>query len=429
MIRLLRKGPGVEGRNILLIVVDCLRADFVYEDGHALMPRIHALRDGGFCFFNTITATPNTGSSFASLLTGRHTYEHGVRTLSGPKLMEGIPTLPEALQKAGYHTYAEVSGPMGLELGLDRGFEQYDLRARTDTIHGQWGQQFLQKVSAYYESPWFVMLHIWSLHRKRQVLPECRGRRYGRTEYGRALASIDRFLGKLLKVLPEDALIILTGDHGERISSGPIDKLYKKMRTKLYRFMKKRGLTREHACIALRGCHEGHNDSSLSDVLVKVPLVFYWKGRVPVGRSRLQVRHIDLFPTVLELARVEAAADATGETLAGIIRGEPGAHRDAYLGAIGIVRPERDTWLTGVRVDNKYKYVYSPFRDDFPPQLFDLENDPDETVNIADKEPDTASDLRARIDSAKADSPVESELPESVQKVVMDRLRDLGYLD
>ena len=49
--------------------------------------------------------------------------------------------------------------------------------------------------------PWFMFLHVWSLHEPRVVLQECRDRRFGATEYGRALSSIVIFLGRLIERL------------------------------------------------------------------------------------------------------------------------------------------------------------------------------------------------------------------------------------
>ena len=245
--------------NILLLVIDCLRADHVYEDGLAYVPAIRALMDRGFSFTNTIASTTTTTPSFASLLTGRYPIEHGVRTHDGAKLSASVRRLPQMLKTVGYHTYAEACGPLGPEVGLDRGFDEYTHRGRREVITSAWGETLRQKVATgHYESPWFLMLHIWALHVPRQIVAARRDARYGRTDYGRALSSIDLRLAPVLDLLPPDTLVVLTGDHGEEIATGPIDHRIRHIRKEMFKFLRKHGLTRKHFSIGYRDCSEGH---------------------------------------------------------------------------------------------------------------------------------------------------------------------------
>ncbi len=217
-------------RNLLILVIDCLRADFVYEKGLAHTPVIDRLARDGFGFLNAISTTTTTTPSFASLLTGKYPFEHGVRSHSGYRLSESAPTLAEMLRQGGYHTYAEMSGPLVQQVGLAKGFSAYNLRTRKETIHRDWGQQLLRKFDGYFQEPWFVLLHVWSLHRPRQVIPECREAKFGNTDYGRALSSIDAYLDALFERVPEDTVVVLTGDHGEDIVWGRLRNKWAKIR-------------------------------------------------------------------------------------------------------------------------------------------------------------------------------------------------------
>jgi len=418
----------VDQPNVLFIVIDCLRADFVHQRGHARTPTLDRLGEEGFSFSSAIASTTTTTPSFASLITGLYPFQHGVRSHSGYRLSEGVRTLAELLQERGYRTCAELCGPLGPEVGLTRGFDQYNHRSRTETIHSEWGERLLERVAGGMRRPWFVWLHIWSLHQPRQVIPECEDRRFGRTQYGRALSSIDLYLARLLEKVPEGTLLVLTGDHGEEISSSALQARWNKLRRTLYRFMRKRGLTRRHISHALRGIRDGHGHS-LYEVLVRVPLVFHCKGLVPPGGSPLQVRHIDIMPTILDLLGLPVPEGITGQSLWPAMQAAGGDHRDAYIESVGMVMPDKSDWLAGIRVANKYKYIYAPYLPGFSPELYDLERDSQERHNIASSMPELAAELRRKIESLKSERMVGERMSEDEQARVMERLKDLGYLD
>ena len=70
-----------------------------------------------------VSSASSTTPCVASLLTGTYSFVHGIRSIFGLKLNPTVPTLVETLRTAGYHTVAEVSGPLFPETGLDRGFD------------------------------------------------------------------------------------------------------------------------------------------------------------------------------------------------------------------------------------------------------------------------------------------------------------------
>jgi len=413
--------------NILLLVIDCLRSDFVHTLGLARIPTIDRLCGEGFAFTSAIAGSTTTTPSFAGILTGRYPYETGVRSHSGHRLSPEVVTLPEVLRGCGYFTHAEVCGPLGPEVGLDRGFEHYDLRTRKEDVHQEWGRELLGRIAGL-PQPWFLLLHVWALHRRRHVLPECDNARHGRTEYARALSSIDVYLARLLGCLPERTLVVLTGDHGEEIARNPLHRRIGRLRRKLYRVALKHGLTHKHISHALRGYRDGHGHS-LYDELVRVPLIFWCPGLMPAGRSDLQVRHVDVLPTLAEAAGAAVPDGIAGEGLMAIVREGQGRHRDAYLEAVGTTRPNKDDWLAGLRVDNRYKYIYAPYRQGFEPELYDLQSDPGERRNLATLLPEVTADLRGRIERLGTDRQAGVRMDAAEEERVMARLRDLGYAD
>lgn len=116
--------------NLLLVVVDTLRADHVL-DGAASpgTPNLARLAAAGAVFTEAISSASWTLPSHGSLLTGIAPCEHGAMT-SRLRLAADCTTLAERLQQEGYATAAFTGGAFVTEAtGLDQGFETFDARA------------------------------------------------------------------------------------------------------------------------------------------------------------------------------------------------------------------------------------------------------------------------------------------------------------
>ncbi len=207
--------------NILLIVADCARSDhWLGPDRRTTTPNLDRLAAAGVSFPTTIVEKACTTPSFATLLTGLYSPRHGVHLVWGYRLPEQVPLLTDALAARGYHTYAEVTGPLLPEMGLDRGFETYAYRAPCDYLHTAWGDRFIERLrTGHYRAPWFIMLHVWELHPRRQVAPEHDDPRFGASAYERASASLDVQLGRILAAVGNNTLIAFTSDHGEKTTT------------------------------------------------------------------------------------------------------------------------------------------------------------------------------------------------------------------
>jgi arylsulfatase A-like enzyme len=124
--------PAV-GPNVVLIVMDTVRADHVSSYGYAqpTTPVLDALAKQSLLFEHSFATSNMTLSTHASLLTGQWVRQHGARYAPEPRpLPEGHTTLAETLREHGYRSAAVVSnfGYLGREWGLQRGFDYYDDR-------------------------------------------------------------------------------------------------------------------------------------------------------------------------------------------------------------------------------------------------------------------------------------------------------------
>lgn len=99
--------------NILLIVVDTLRADHLstYEYFRETDPALSRLAEEGVVFEDFYASAIATGLAFTSILTGRKPittgyYANPWDVPNGPQLDDDIPTMAESFQAAGYCTVA-----------------------------------------------------------------------------------------------------------------------------------------------------------------------------------------------------------------------------------------------------------------------------------------------------------------------------------
>ena len=110
--------------NVVLIVVDTLRADRVWGEG-AVMPRLGKLAAGGTYYTHAYAPLPRTQQSMAAMMTGLYPWHNGVRSLHAT-LGASQTTLAERLAREGYYTAAFVHNFwIDYGMGLEQGFAEY----------------------------------------------------------------------------------------------------------------------------------------------------------------------------------------------------------------------------------------------------------------------------------------------------------------
>ena len=314
-------GPPVERSNVLLIVVDTLRADHMscYGYGRETTPSVDRLAAEGWRFESALSAAPWTTPSMGALLTSRYPSMLGIADVTSA-MPEGVPLLAEVLRDEGYATGAVVSHSFcSAEWGFARGFESFN----DDNALGHFGisssdvsklaLEFLEaRASSDDGRPFFLWLHYFDPHNQYiphedhpfpnevgdagRVGPRTAFRKLRRMAesmtpgelaevvryYDSEIAFTDRQIGRVLRRLDElglaaDTLIVFTADHGEELNE--------------------------------RG-HFGHA-YSLFDELVHVPLILRIPGESPRVVREL-VSLVDVTPTLLELLGIRAPGGPHG---------------------------------------------------------------------------------------------------------------------
>ena len=398
-----------EAYNLLLITVDTLRADHlgVYGYNAIKTPTIDRLGQGGMLFSRAFSHVPLTLSSHCSLLTGTLPLYHGVRD-NGYRLPAATATLAEILKKSGYRTGAFVGAfPLDSRFGLDRGFDVYDdlygsknavrdlsfVERKADDVN----RKALDWIGGRRNDKFFAWIHYFDPHAPYEP-PSPFKEEYSGREYDGEIAYTDSVIGKLLAKLDEwrltdRTIIILTADHGEALG--------------------------EH--------QEATHGIFIYDATLHVPLIFFNPSLWPAhGVVSGQAGLIDIAPTVLELLRLPAEPKMQGMSLASVMKkrtSQPGGAQ--YIESVAAMMDRNWAPLQGIRT-KEWKYIDAP-----QPELYDLQNDPGETKNVLERNPDQARRMDETLQGLirSSSSPAASKVLQSaVDKETRDKLASLGYV-
>ncbi|MGD2249936.1 MAG: sulfatase-like hydrolase/transferase [Candidatus Methanofastidiosia archaeon] len=404
-------------KNILFLLVDALRADKCWGTNKtAKTPTIDSLQKRGTTFTQAIATTTTTTPSVASIFTGLYPFAHGLRSFLGYKLRNNITTLAEILKENGYHTYAEVTGPLLTETGLDAEFDNYNVRNPKENVYSCWFDELLTKFeNKEFKEPWFVFIHFWELHIPRAVPSHYDHEKYGTNKYERALSALDSRIGRLLEYINQSDIILFHADHGERIPETRTAELIYPLINRavhiLQRAQIKKFKNRDRFFLLGHGFH-------VYEYLIRVPLICVGENVFPEKRIPHQVRQIDIFPTLVDTLGLESNTTYTvhGRSVLPLIKGRSLKDVPAYCEAVGDVSFDKSMWLAGLRTP-QYKYIYGPYSDSIPEELYNLENDPHEQRNIVKEKPEIAKKLRNEIKKISSEHQESKKLKQAINKL------------
>ena len=304
--------------NILLIVVDALRADQVgFCAGKDLgTTNLDKLAADGVTFRNAISQASCTRPSVPSLMTGFYPSQHGVvdaikgvkkGTVSVAALDHSIPTMAEILAGDGYVTAAFLGGNANLKptFGLTRGFADVHWYPTNDGA--ALVEDFEKWIQAERPDRSLCYFHFMDVHNPlpMETIPSRldRGLDLGLVKeslndlqghYAASVRRVDEHVARVVRALEsagilEDTWIILTADHGEELM--------------------------EHGAMLAHG-------RTLYRELVHVPLAMKLPGRAFAARTiDSPVQHVDLLPTMLDYLG-HPHRHLPGRSLLPILRGQ-----------------------------------------------------------------------------------------------------------
>jgi len=463
--------PAPPFERIVFVSIDTLRADHLGSYGYTrpISPFIDRTAAAGVLFERAYASMPTTVPSHATMFTGLPPILHGVLR-NGRRLADERITLAERLAARGFVT-AGFSGTRAhfSASNLDQGFSHFDERPRGVGGVYRPADQTLQAARDWLrdqpnDRPLFLLLHLFDVHHPwdppevhlrevvrlskeagfdlnywthAQHIPlefySNRVEKMRRTidAYDAEIHFCDAELGRFADDFAawadgQPTLWIVTSDHGEGL--GNHDWLF----------------------------HGKH----IYDEQVHVPLIVYASDhRFAPRRVDSIVRHVDLMPTILELAsgangaRSEATAPVeddvqTGRSLASWLRGstpepsgasanrtaliqrrsfDPNPAADARAQREGLSPDNRyEPGQTFGWIDSHWKLIHRTIGED---ELFDVASDPYETRNLATEQPQQLARMRSALDAKLAE--LEPRAPAAAAAVSAEtrrRLDALGYL-
>jgi arylsulfatase A-like enzyme len=351
-----------------------------------------------------------------------------------PMLDPSVPLLAEQFKAAGYRTVGFCNNGLAGERFIGRGFDEYYERRQvahtiTERIMDEHELESgrapgtNQKIYAWLEQPrrepFFMFVLYYEPHSPYDPTPEHdifktdaypdatfigydpqKGHLLRKAAIGDGAAVerlnglydglihyVDFHYGQLLTRLGElgldgSTLVVLFSDHGELIFEYPDV------------------LTFDHV--------------SLYDANIHVPLIIKGKA-IPKGRVvDAMVSHIDIAPTLLELAGLEPLAGAQGTSLVPLISGEADSAHKYVFSEQDILTP-----LRSVR-DTRHKLIWD--LQSGKKQLFDTLADPGERNDVATVEPEVADRLSAVLERWIVDN----QLPEDEREALWRKTIDAG---
>ncbi|HZK50645.1 MAG TPA: sulfatase, partial [Actinomycetota bacterium] len=369
--------------NVFMLFVDSLRSDAIFGD-HVPTPTFDSYAARGAAFREAVCTATTTTPSFSSILTGCYPPKHGVRGLQGYRLSPDVTTIAEAFGSAGYRTYSEVTGPLLPETGVLRGFDEVHHREGYRAPFFGWRDDVLRRMSAYPE-PWLMLLHIWEVHRPFRPPPDYT-KQWDRAGYEAVVAASDERLEPVLDSLPDNTIVALSGDHGEEYPDGQVEVLLNRVSRKARKVLKPKSwfpyLDRKLSAQAV-----GHG-FALHEHLVRVPLILAGPGISPSTVSD-QVRHVDLVPTLADLAGIPIPESVDGRSVRPLMEGGVLPEEPAYMEAVGVKLEGKR--IVGARRPDWKLLVPGGGR----PALFRLNGgtEPDEKHNLYSRHPEVAREL------------------------------------
>ncbi len=449
-------------RSIFLITIDTLQADHLgcYGYPRDTSPAIDTIARTGIRFEQAMAQWPKTTPSFASMFTGLYPHSTGVERACGLVIDDRFTMLAERLRDAGYRTIGVTWNPnLGREFGFGQGFDVYLEMDRDPPrpaglervsgpkwLHGlnDFALWELSKTPA--EQPVFLWVHYINPHAP--YLPHNRFKdkfvddplfdgshtarflsreedvefgnigginshvrlgnetrvAYYVSQYDAAIRTADLAIGRLLGRIGatgrlEDSLVIITADHGEGLG--------------------KHDLYFDHGPLPYDDC-------------LHVPLILKVPG-IAGGRTVPEpVALIDLAPTILDWAGLVSDSSLEGQSLLARIASDEPVDTLVFSGA-GYAGDYQRIVRYG-----RWKLIFVPSPSDRELmtgaefELYDLEADPHENENLAERRPDLVDALKrplmAWIEAGRARAAEPARAPGELEPETEQQLRELGYI-
>jgi len=391
-------GCQKEPPNVLLLVVDALRADHVGCYGYIrdTTPNVDALAAQATVFDRAYSVAPWTTPSMATLFTSLPPREHGITNWKQPLAPERL-TISEHMQHQGYHTIGVVSHLVFRPTrGFHQGYDFYDFSvlkkgpSRDVSTAEEVTDIMIRALSERpTDKPFFAWAHYFDPHNRYMQHPEFHFGKKAIDRYDSEIAFADHHIGRLLdwireQQLDQNTIIVFTADHGEEFQD-----------------------------------HGGSmHTKTLYEEVLRIPLIIHAPGLKP-GRVNRVVAQSSIAPTILSLARLPSPPTFLGTPLE--VKRKAFRHEQDQLVIAETLRYSDQRAV----IDGRWKLIEDRLEESL--LLFDLQTDPAEKTNLSADHGDITTRLRRLLEEHYGSSRTQAKeqpVPEEMKR----QLEALGYV-
>jgi arylsulfatase len=403
--------------NVIFIYADDLGyGDLGCYGSNIRTPNLDRMAADGMRFTQFYSANPVCSPSRAALMTGRYPTRVGVERVLNPRDTIGLPdsetTIAQVLKGKGYKTMCVGKWHLGhlpQFLPVNRGFDEYfgipysndmsprpllhntetlEEPARLDNLTIRYTEQATRFIERSKTGPFFLYMPHTFPHIPLAASPRFRGKS-AQGLYGDAVEEVDWSVGEVLSAvkkhgLDNDTIVMFSSDNGPWFQGSP------------GRLRGRKGST-----------YEGG---------VREPFIARFPGRIPKGVCRGVAGTVDILPTVARLCDAPLPAKPLdGIDIWPLLSGQKQQiEREALL--------YFDQWNLQCARWGKWKLHLARYnmiaQSAVPaggrvnlvlpsPELYDLENDPDESYDIAPENPKVVAEIQGRVERLLAGFPDE----------------------
>lgn len=417
--------------NIVFILADDLGwADLgVQGSKYYETPNIDRLAAEGMRFTNGYTCGPNCQPTRAALMSGQYGPRTGTYTVGGigrfnwqsrplrpvdnvAQLSPEVVTIAESIKNAGYATgmfgkwhlgedAAHHPSARGFDEAISSAGQHFDFKTNppVDYPEGTYLADFLTDravdfIERHDDQPFFLYLPHFGVHSpyqaKEELITQFKDKPgvdgHDDPTYAAMIKSVDESVGRLVTTLEklglaDNTLVIFSSDNG---GVGGYESIG---------LVGKNGVTTN---APLRG-----GKGTLYEGGIRVPYIFRWPRKVEAGKiNDHPINSVDLYPTVLELAgAAKPDQPLDGRSYLSDLFGDgPSQRSPLYWHFPGYLGANNNQWRTtpcGVIRDGDWKLI--EYFEDGRLELYNLADDLGETKNLADSEPERATEMRKQL--------------------------------
>ena len=449
--------------NIIFFLIDGLRSEQFYGNNRTCKtPNIDSLVNKGMYFEQAISSADGTVTSLNTIFSSKFQVASAAKY---QKIVLNEGNLIDILKKNGYHVYGifpNFTSFTSLRECFENENNRYDWlepNIPPETLSTGLAKKIIQLLESKKQEPCFYYFHVFDLHplregRKPTGLEDFNTEKFGSNLYERTISSIDFWLGKILEHVDMNDIIILTADHGERVPYGGLrevdfepklehtvdfgkkilpkstHKIGGQFLSNIRNLAGKRKLNKSNKKLTnyQKRSRDPYFTFSLFDEILHVPLLFAGNLIRP-GIITKQVRHVDIFPTICELADIPLFdIKISGESLLSLTNENSQEENPNYLHTM----PHQKSSpldMVGLRT-SKYKYFRATRNPKENVNLYDLSNDPYENNNIAQTHKQLVTHLEKKMLELEKDnlSEYDEEISDEEMQKISSELKRLGYI-